>query len=136
TFSDPQTFRVFDDVLPTLTTLRERRPQLPLGVISNWSPRLERLLKRVGLDFFHPIVASASIGVEKPDPRVFALAAARAGVAVTDCAHVGDHRDRDLHGARGAGMRALLLSRDGAARDDDTIASLTEILSRLGSSFA
>jgi len=138
TFSDPGTFRVFDDVWPTLTALRARRPSLTLGVISNWSPRLERLLESLRLDFFRPILASASIGVEKPDVRLFAEAAAQAGVPATECVHIGDHLERDLRGARAAGMRALLLERERERKEDDqdTIASLTEVLSRLGSSLA
>lgn len=69
-FAEADTWRVYDDVFPTLQTLT--RCGLPLGVISNWDERLRPLLARLGLDsYFSRLVISCEVGVAKPDPLAF-----------------------------------------------------------------
>jgi len=58
-------------------------------------------------------VASAAVGVEKPDRRIFDLALARAGVPAHRVVHVGDDYEADVLGAQGAGIDAIHLVRDG-----------------------
>jgi putative hydrolase of the HAD superfamily len=54
------------------------------------------------------------------------------GVAHAETLHVGDSLTDDYHGARDAGLSALLLDRRGRAREDvEAISSLGEILSRV-----
>ncbi len=45
----------------------------------------------------------------KPDPRFYALACVRLGVAASRCLYVGDGAGRELTGATKAGMRAVLI---------------------------
>lgn len=91
-----------------LVTLRRRG--FRLGVISNADGRVASLLKRAGLLAHLDIVVDSGIeGVEKPDPRIFAIALARTGVAPHQAIHVGDLYHVDVLGARGAGMRAVLV---------------------------
>lgn len=54
------------------------------------------------------VVTSEDAGAHKPDARIFRLAMARVGVAAADCWHVGDSHDKDIAGALGAGMGAVL----------------------------
>lgn len=49
------------------------------------------------------------VGVLKPDPRPFAVAAARLDVVPAEVLMVGDRRDADVAGARAAGMRSAWL---------------------------
>jgi putative hydrolase of the HAD superfamily len=83
---------------------------LTVGVISNSNGTVRALLGALGLgphlDF---VLDSSEVGVEKPDPRIFALALARAGVEPGQAVYVGDLYSVDVCGARGAGLDAILL---------------------------
>jgi REG-2-like HAD superfamily hydrolase len=107
-------WEVYPEVPGVLAALRERG--LRLGVISNWDTRLPELLRQLDLAcHFDAIVYSSAVGVEKPDARIFRCALRELGVEARGGLHVGDSRLEDVEGAIGAGMRALLLVRDGAA---------------------
>jgi putative hydrolase of the HAD superfamily len=55
------------------------------------------------------VVDSAVAGYDKPDPRIFAIAIERLGVAADRMVHVGDTVFADVAGARAAGIRPLHL---------------------------
>jgi len=110
-FRAPETWVLYEEVLGVLDTLRNEGWRC--GVISNWDRRLTRLLDDCGLSpYFDPIVISAVEGIEKPAERIFEIAAERAGVAPTDCVHVGDSLHFDVEGAVAAGFRAVHLTRE------------------------
>jgi HAD superfamily hydrolase (TIGR01509 family) len=54
-------------------------------------------------------VYSSEIGVAKPHPRIFQVALDRLGVAAQDAVYVGDRLVPDVGGARGVGMKAVLI---------------------------
>ena len=110
-FADPNAWRLVPDAEPTLATLRERG--FAIAVLSNWDERLRATLDGLGvLARIDALVVSAEVGVEKPDPRIFAIACERLGVAPHELVHVGDDDDDDLVGARAAGCSALHVDRD------------------------
>ena len=121
---DPETPRVLAEL---------RAEGLRLAVVSNWDSTLPALLARLGLaDAVDAIVVSALVGVSKPARGIFDEAVRRAGVAHAEALHVGDSLTADYHGARDAGLAALLVDRRGRrGADVETIASLDEILQRL-----
>jgi len=53
---------------------------------------------------FDEILIADEVGMLKPDPQIFRLAAERLGVAPERCAMVGDRYERDISGALEAGM--------------------------------
>jgi len=109
-FADARTFRVFDDVVPALDELS--RAGMVVGVVSNWSEGLARLLDRLGLQGrFAFVLASAAERREKPGPALFRSALERAGVAAPESMHVGDDLDKDYKSAIDAGLGAVLLDR-------------------------
>lgn len=55
------------------------------------------------------VIDSAVVGIEKPDPRIFALALDALGVPAANAVHVGDAIFADVDGARAAGVRPLHL---------------------------
>lgn len=55
-------------------------------------------------DAFDEIFIADEVGMLKPDPRLFRLAADRLGVAPERCAMVGDRFERDVRGGHSAGM--------------------------------
>lgn len=95
----------------TVDTLEElRRRGYRLGVISNADGRVEALLESVGLrPHFEAVVDSGAVGINKPDPRIFHLAAERMGVQPAEALYVGDIYEIDVRGARAAGMEAILI---------------------------
>lgn len=113
-FARPEPWEVFPDVVPCLDALAGLG--LPLVVVSNWDSRLHEILAGLGLrDRFRFVLASAEVGAEKPDPAIFQEAARRLGVAPARVLHVGDLVREDLLGARGAGLKAVLVDRGGTA---------------------
>jgi len=138
-FEDARTFRLHEGALELVTTLRTHG--LRVGLISNWSARLERLLAALGLaQVLDPVLGSAELELEKPDTRLFQLALARAGVAPGRALHAGDKLDLDVEGAQTAGLRAVLV--DHAGRHDPTrtpcpvVRSLPELAHRILSDLA
>lgn len=97
-----------------LEFLRERG--IKTGLVSNTLKSsgltLRLLLKENGLlPLLDDAVFSDEAGFVKPDPRIFALAAARLGFPVSDCVFVGDLAGVDVKGAENAGMDAILFRR-------------------------
>jgi HAD superfamily hydrolase (TIGR01549 family) len=87
-----------------------RSAGVPVVVVSNSEGQLIELFARLGLDgLFDLVIDSHLVGVEKPDPRIFALALERIGVAAPRALHLGDTFSTDVLGARAAGMRVALI---------------------------
>ena len=55
------------------------------------------------------IIDSAQVGVSKPAQRIFTLALAQLGRTPQTAAYVGDSFERDVLGARAAGLRTIWL---------------------------
>jgi putative hydrolase of the HAD superfamily len=97
-----------DDVVPALG--RFRALGLRLVVVSNANGKLPILFERIGLAPRVDLMLDSAIeGVEKPDPRLFEIALARAGASAATTLHVGDLYYVDIVGARAAGLSAVLL---------------------------
>lgn len=126
-FAQPDVWRIFDDVVPTLEALAARGVRL--GVISNWDERLRILLKRLRLDnYFENIVVSCEAGMCKPAPGIFERAARAFGAAPETILHVGDSFEMDVHGAESVGFQAVQVLRNEVSTDARVIASLHELL--------
>jgi putative hydrolase of the HAD superfamily len=105
-------FTAFDDARPAIEAARRRG--IRVVVVSNWDVSLHEVLERIELaPLLDGAVTSAEVGARKPDPAVFMRALALAGVPPSDAMHVGDSVEEDVEGARAAGIRPILLSRDG-----------------------
>jgi putative hydrolase of the HAD superfamily len=116
-------FSAYPDAAPALGSLRDRG--LRLIAVSNWDCALPRVLERCGIErMLDGVVTSAEAGARKPDPAIFTAALELAGCEAGEALHVGDTADEDVAGARAAGIRPLLIDRDGGEGD---ISSLQEI---------
>jgi putative hydrolase of the HAD superfamily len=116
-------FDAYPDVAPALTGLRDRG--LRLIAVSNWDISLPRVLERCGIDgMLDGTVTSAEAGARKPDPAIFSVALELAGCEADQALHVGDTEEEDVAGARAAGIRPLLIDREGRNGD---ISSLEQI---------
>ena len=82
--------------------------QYSLGVIANQAPGVESRLRDFGiLEYFELVIASAEVGLSKPDPRIFQLALDRAGCRAEQTVMVGDRLDNDMIPARALGMKTV-----------------------------
>ena len=128
---DALEFGPYPDVLPALSELRERG--MTLVVASNWDCSLPEWLGPAGItELVDGVVTSAEVGAAKPDPRVFERALAIADAAPSEALHVGDKVDNDVEGAAAAGVRAVLVQRDGELPAGvETVRSLRELAALL-----
>ena len=111
------------DVRPCLDALAGR---YRLGIIANQPSAVKDALRRDDLDgYFEVWGVSDDVGLEKPDPRLFAHALELAGVDPQHSVMVGDRLDYDVRPAKIAGMRTVWLLR-GEAPDDPTSTQLAE----------
>lgn len=126
-FREDKHWKVYPETRAVLSALRGAG--MALLVVSNWDSTLPRLLERLELaPFFDGVVVSAVFGASKPSRAIFDEAVRRAGVPHAEVLHVGDSLVDDYHGARAAGLHALLVDRAGRAPEGfETIGSLSEI---------
>lgn len=125
---------LFDDVLPVLKDLKKRGPVI--GMITNADASVSAYCEKLGLSKFLNFVAtSQEAGAEKPAPPIFLLALRRAGVKAEEAIHVGDQYQIDIVGARGVGIKPILLDRydiNPEINDCPRIASLNELAQFIG----
>ncbi|MGW5263848.1 HAD-IA family hydrolase [Microbispora sp. NPDC004025] len=94
-----------EEVLALLTRARAR---VPVVLVSNATSELAAHLRELELhDAFDHVVSSYDVGVAKPDPRIFEIAAGRAGVPAPRCLFV-DDRTENVDAARALGMTGVV----------------------------
>jgi putative hydrolase of the HAD superfamily len=118
-------FIPFPDALPALEALRDHA----VIVVSNWDCSLADWLGPAGLlEHVDAVVTSAEAGVAKPGAGIFERALELGAAAPADTVHVGDSLDNDVAGARAAGIRPILVARDGQPPPGvEAIRSLAEL---------
>jgi len=113
-----------------------------LVVVSNGGGGVRSFLESRGLaGAFEVIVDSFLVGVEKPDPRIFARALDPLGVPSERVVHVGDFYHVDVVGAERAGLTGVLLDRSatrgqGRCPSIRTLAEIETFLSLPNSGFS
>ena len=126
--------RLYDGVPEVLAQLL---PSHDLGLIANQSRGAADRLKKFGIhDAFSVIVASAEVGLSKPDPRIFAHALSLARCDPRNATMVGDRLDNDIGPAKESGWRTIRVlqgfsrkqvPRSDAESPDQTINSISEL---------
>ena len=126
-------FVIYDDVIPSLETLKKQG--LILALVTNMDADMRSICRDLGLAVYLDfIVTSSEVGASKPQPRIFLTALEHAGVKASEAVHVGDQYDIDIVGALGAGIRPILLDRNDLfpdVTDCPRIHSLSELPSFL-----
>lgn len=130
-------FELFPETRSTLDALTER---FQLAMITNGPGENQRSrLAPLGLDgYFESIAVSGEFGIRKPDPAIFNHVLEAIDVPAASAVYIGDSYTADVGGAKGSGLAAVWLNREGAAmpsggaQPDATIATLDELLLLLG----
>jgi putative hydrolase of the HAD superfamily len=106
----------YPDARPLLDDLTERG--FRLAVVSNATELVRRVLENLKLTgYFQSIVVSEEVGVRKPDPKIFHIAAKEIRTPPNRAIYIGDRFTIDVVGAKRAGMNAVLLDRNGSYAD-------------------
>ena len=110
--------RLFDDVVPFVRAIRDAG--IPVVFLTNSGHDQTALkLSVTGLGELGEAVTTDTLGVGKPDPRVFAHACELLGVSAARVVCVGDTLDADILGARASGIRAAWIQRPGVPAPRD-----------------
>ncbi len=113
-FGRGSAWRIPPDVLPCLEVLKAR--EIRMGVVSNFDERLGGILGELRLArFFDVVLVSGPLGMNKPDPAIFERACRLLMIPPGEAVHIGDRVDKDVDGAKRAGMKAVLVDRRGCA---------------------
>lgn len=96
------------------------------GLLSNFTDSARRVWTEVYpfIDYFDGIVISAEVGLMKPDPKIYCLAAESVGVQVTEVLFVDDFAE-NIEGAKAVGMQTLHFTDPDAARQE--LAAITGV---------
>jgi putative hydrolase of the HAD superfamily len=132
-FTDLRNYALFDDVRDALDDLAAAG--LRLGIVSNFEAWLDELLGVLGVrDAFPVRVISGVEGMEKPDPRIYELAMARAGVGAGESVYVGDNPEFDVDPPAALGMFTVLIDRRGRHEEHEgaRITDLADLPAVLG----
>ena len=109
------------DTIDTLARLRQSGYRI--GLISDCGPGTALVWDETS---FAPLIdeaiLSCSVGLTKPDPRIYQLVCQRLDVSPQRCLYVGDGGSRELTGATAMGMRAVLIR----APYDDSVGGYRE----------
>ncbi len=123
---DPSRYYLYDDTLAVLDEAGKRGWRQIL--LSNNYPELRQTISRLGLtDYFADFIISGEIGLDKPQPEIFAYAVKVAGQP-DQCYMIGDNPHADIEGAVRFGIPAVLVHKDSPSQALYTFETLTELL--------
>ena len=105
-----------------------------LALLTNGAPDLQReKIGATGLDpLFNAVAVSGEYGIGKPLPEIFHRLLGELGVTPSEAVMVGNSLERDIAGARNAGIRSIWIRVPGSEEHaevvpDHTITALSEI---------
>lgn len=101
---------VVDGGVEVIKTLHARGYKL--GIISNLigEEEIPNWLRDDGLDqYFDAVVLSSVCHIRKPDPKMYQMGCEQLGLKPEECASVADNLNRDITGAKAAGIGANIL---------------------------
>jgi putative hydrolase of the HAD superfamily len=117
--SEPRSYMLEEGVREALEEVR--RAGWSIAVITNGNRRTQpaKLASAGILPLVDGVVISSHEGFAKPDPRVFRLAADRAGVSLEGAWAIGDDLRQEIAGAARLGLRSVWLNPHGRPPSPD-----------------
>lgn len=121
----------------TPAVLEKLAQQYKLGIIANQVEGTQKRIDNWGIGkYFDVVVASAEVGVAKPDSAIFKIALEKAGCKPENAVMIGDRLDNDIIPAKKLGMKTIWVRsalavyqkvRNDEEQPDFTIDSIREI---------
>jgi putative hydrolase of the HAD superfamily len=117
----------------TVSVLDWLSREVPLALVTNGLSRLQReKLELTGLSrYFASVVVAEEVGSAKPDPAMFHETLGRLQLGASEAVMVGNDLERDIVGARSAGLATVQITRVDGAADQHSIANLRDLVGRL-----
>ena len=118
---------LFDGVFELLDYLK---PKYRLHIITNGFEEVQNLkLEKSGImKYFSEIITSESVGVKKPNPKVFNYALAKAGAELENSIMVGDNLEADIIGALNCGITSIHFNLHNEKFEQKKYISVTSLL--------
>jgi putative hydrolase of the HAD superfamily len=111
-FGEPAAWTLYPDVLPALHDLDAKR--LPLALLTNFDARVHAVLDGLGVGDYFPRArrfVSAELGLEKPDPAIYAHVQRGLDLPAGALLSVGDDVPNDIDAPAAAGWQTHRVDR-------------------------
>ncbi|CAL2056414.1 YjjG family noncanonical pyrimidine nucleotidase [Tenacibaculum sp. 190524A05c] len=107
----------------TIELLEYLKTKYRLHIITNGFEEVQKIkLEKSQInDYFQVVVTSESVGVKKPNPKVFEFALKEANVSAEKAVMVGDSLEADVLGALAVGISPIHLFKDTPSSDEKII---------------
>ncbi|HHE36191.1 MAG TPA: HAD family hydrolase [Candidatus Woesearchaeota archaeon] len=116
----------FLETMSVLDYLKEKK--MMIGLISNTPPTITRIIDKFNLNkYFDTTLFSYDAGLLKTDPEMFKRLLRELKLEPEEALMIGDSIPTDIHGARAAGIRAVLLDRRNRRDFSPKIINLKEL---------
>lgn len=96
----------------SIEVLRELSKKYQLHIITNGFNEVQFIkMEKSGLTpYFKEVITSETVGVQKPNPKVFEYALRKANAIVNESIMIGDDQDSDINGAQSIGMDTIFVN--------------------------
>ncbi len=123
----PNFNHLFEGTFEILNYLKEK---YQLHIITNGFEEIQSLkIENSGIaDFFNQVITSESVGVKKPNPRVFQYALEKANAKPELSVMIGDNLEADIQGALDCGIRAIHFNSENLPDVPKNINSVNDLL--------
>ena len=128
----PYSMVLYEDVIPTLRTLRELN--FKLGLISNMDKSGSEILDEFNLSSYMDVcITSKEAKVEKPDSKIFHMALSKLDIDATNSMYIGDQILSDIEGAKNSKLLPILIDRESSHTDykGQKISELSQLIDLL-----
>jgi len=118
---------LFDGTFELLDYLKEK---YTLHIITNGFEEIQskKMVNSKLHHYFDQIITSESVGVKKPNPKVFNFALESAKATKENSIMIGDSLEADIQGALNVGLKAIHCVFDDATPTENGIVSVTKLL--------
>ncbi|MBL4605888.1 MAG: YjjG family noncanonical pyrimidine nucleotidase [Flavobacteriaceae bacterium] len=114
----------------TLEILEYLKKKYELHIITNGFEEVQALkMEKSGiLGFFNQVITSESVGVKKPNPKIFEYALKKANTKAENSIMIGDNLEADIQGAIDSGIHVLHYNSENTNNIPENITSVVHLL--------
>ena len=123
----PNHNHLFDGTFEILEYLQNK---YQLHIITNGFEEIQtKKMKKSGIyNFFDVIITSESVGVKKPNKKVFEYALEKVNATASNCIMIGDNLEADIEGALNCGIKAIHFNSEHLTKVPKNITSVYNLL--------